>query len=73
MSSVAQCSLKNLCCGHRGPPYTCMCMHHPKIMQEVEEPLPLDLQVTSHKPHVFSGRFDFHIAWENQDGLQSDL
>lgn len=54
MSSVAQYGLKNFFCDHRGPPYTCMCMHHPKIIQEVKEPLPLDLQVTSHKPHVFS-------------------
>lgn len=34
MSSVAQYGLKNFYCDHRGPPYTCMCMYHPEIMQE---------------------------------------
>lgn len=53
-SSSVQCGLKNLCSNHRGPPYTCMCVHHLKIMQEVQGPLSLDLWAASHKPHVFS-------------------
>lgn len=33
--SVAQYSLKKLFFHHRGPPYTCLCIHNPKILQEV--------------------------------------